>query len=167
MTSSTTFSAMVDKADWVADKKGMQGKFEASASNVNVQKGERVYTTEIQTEAHDLSDSLLEGIYRRLRRERGFDHIKEGNSNTSSLASPNTLPVVRLDVQDVNMAMELDYVSKDTSYPMRCLQEVRIQTPPESFDISEVVCGTYIDARLLVLRGVSGAALLFVRSSLD
>ena len=65
------------------------------------------------------------------------------------------------------MTMELDYVGKDTTYPMRCLQEVRIQTPPESFDISEVVCGTYIDARLLVLRGVSGAALLFVRSSLD
>ncbi|CAM8995186.1 unnamed protein product [Rhodiola kirilowii] len=36
--------------------------------------------------------------------------------------------------------------------------------PPEMFDLSRLVCGTYLDARLLVLRGVNGSALLLARS---
>lgn len=44
------------------------------------------------------------------------------------------------------------------------LKEVRIQIPQEMFDLTRFACGTYIDSRLLVLRGVNGSALLFTRS---
>lgn len=170
MTSSITFSAMIDKGDWTLDKSGTGGKFEVTSSNVTVRKGQRSYTTGLQTEAEDVqktSARLMEGLYNQIK-IRGFDHPREGKFHQSiSAAVPPILPIVRLDVEDFEMTMELGYVGEDPSYPMRSLQEVRIQIPPESFDISNIVCGTYIDARLLVLRGVSGAALLFVRSAIS
>jgi hypothetical protein len=48
--------------------------------------------------------------------------------------------------------------------PSIIVQEIRVQVPPEMFDLSRLLCGTHVDSRLLVLRGVNGPALLFTRS---
>lgn len=168
MASSALFSAMVDKGDWMLDKRGTQGKFEVTSSNVCLQKGERSYTTDLSI-VEDSSESsaarLMEAFYNQIK-SKGFDYPREGKFFQSiSAAAPSTLPVVRLSIEDIDMTMELDYAGPDSSYPMRSLDELRVQIPPESFDIAKIVCGTYIDARLLVLRGVSGAALFFIRSA--
>ncbi|BAS73497.1 Os01g0655500, partial [Oryza sativa Japonica Group] len=53
----------------------------------------------------------------------------------------------------------------NVSSAQKVLQEIRTQTPPEMFDLSKIVCGTYVDARLMILRGVNGSALFFTRSN--
>eukprot|EP00250_Pteridium_aquilinum_P011210 c19909_g1_i1 orf=316-2409(-) len=167
--SSVTFSVMVDRGDWMLDKSGTQGRFEATSSKICLQKGERSYTTDLETEADDVQEfsaaRLVEGFYNQIK-SKGFDYPRDAKFFQSmSAAAPPTLPIVRLDIGDMDMSMELDYRGPDPSYPMRSLDELRVQIPPESFDITKIVCGTYIDARLLVLRGMSGAALFFVRSA--
>lgn len=169
MASTTSFTAMVDKGNWMLDKSGTRGKFEATTNKVSLQKSQRSYTTDLQSVEEDSpespADRLVEGLYNRIR-SKGFDYLREGKFfQSSSAVAPATLPVVRLDIEDMDMTMELDYSGPDPSFPRRSLDELRVQIPPESFDIEKIVCGTYIDARLLVLRGVSGAALFFVRSA--
>ncbi|TKY74104.1 plastid-lipid-associated protein 14 [Spatholobus suberectus] len=57
-----------------------------------------------------------------------------------------------------------DPLNRNIDTARNVLQELRTQIPPEMFDLSKLVCGTYVDSRLLVLRGVNGSALLFTRS---
>ncbi|MCO5549305.1 hypothetical protein L7F22_002773 [Adiantum nelumboides] len=171
MASSISFSVMVDKGDWLPDKRGTQGKFGVTSSKLSLQRGERSYTTDFQTEVDDVRETsaarFVEGFYNQVR-NRGYDYPRETNFfRATSPAAPPTLSVVRFDIDDLEMTMEVDYRGPDASYPMRSLDELRVQIPPESFDLSKIVCGTYIDARLLVLRGVSGAALFFVRTAIS
>ncbi|KAK1267894.1 hypothetical protein QJS04_geneDACA008194 [Acorus gramineus] len=77
---------------------------------------------------------------------------------------PFNLPVVKLTSSEVEVTMNLN---ESVGGAMDVLREVRTQVPPEMFDVSKLVCGTYVDARLLVLRGVNGSALLFTRSGFD
>lgn len=82
---------------------------------------------------------------------------------------PSSLPVARLvSHDDVEVTLDLDEpLSRDVKGAGNVVREVRMQIPPEMFDLSKLVCGTYVDPRLLVLRGVSGSALLFTRSCAD
>ncbi|KAH7288510.1 hypothetical protein KP509_31G029100 [Ceratopteris richardii] len=170
LTSTISFSAMVDKGDWLLDKRGTQGKFEVTSNKVYVQSWERIYTTDLeQTEPDEVSGAsavkLVEGLQKQMR-NRGYDYAKEGKFFQSiSPAPPRSLPVIRLDIEDIDMTMEVDYRGPDPSYPMRSLKELRVQVPHESFDVSNIICGTYIDGRLLILRGISGSALFFVRTA--
>ncbi|KAI5084614.1 hypothetical protein GOP47_0000783 [Adiantum capillus-veneris] len=171
MASSVSFSVMVDNGDWLPDKRGTEGKFGVTSNKLSLQRGERSYTTDFQREVDNVQEPsatrLVEGFYNQVR-NKGYDYPREGNFfRAVSPAAPPSLPVVRFDIDDLEMTMEVDYRGPDPSYPMRSLDELRVQIPPESFDISKIVCGTYIDARLLVLRGVSGAALFFVRTAIS
>ncbi|KAL3570585.1 hypothetical protein D5086_027834 [Populus alba] len=66
---------------------------------------------------------------------------------------------------DIEVTMSLgDNLNQNDVTPSNIVHELRVQVPPEMFDLSRLVCGTYVDSRLLVLRGVNGSALLFTRS---
>jgi len=73
--------------------------------------------------------------------------------------------VAKLVAADIEVTMSLgDNLNQNDVKPSSIVQEIRVQVPPEMFDLSRLVCGTYVDSRLLVLRGVNGSALLFTRS---
>lgn len=81
---------------------------------------------------------------------------------------PSSLPAAKLVAGDIEVTMSLDDpLNQDVGTARNVLQEVRTQVPPEMFDLSKLVCGTYVDSRLLVLRGVNGSALIFTRSFVD
>lgn len=81
---------------------------------------------------------------------------------------PTSLPVAKLLSGDIEVGVNLDDpLNRNLEDARNVVQEVRIQIPPEMFDLSKLVCGTYVDSRLLVLRGVNGSALLFTRSCVD
>ncbi|XP_074319814.1 putative plastid-lipid-associated protein 14, chloroplastic isoform X2 [Silene latifolia] len=81
---------------------------------------------------------------------------------------PSSLPVAKLASNDIEISMELDEpLGSKVESAQRVLQEIRLQVPPEMFDLTKVVCGTYVDSRLLVLRCVNGSALLFTRTCTD
>lgn len=163
MTSNVKFAAMPAMGNWLPNKSGTRGTLEVICTDVSIRKGERSYHSEFQTEVEgtqSISATLVENFYNQIK-GRGFDYPRETKFQETV---PASLPVVRLDLGEIDVTMELDYVGKDSSFPLKTLREVRIQIPPESFDLSSIVCGTYIDSRLLVLRGVSGAALFFLRS---
>lgn len=58
---------------------------------------------------------------------------------------------------EVDIEMSLDPMLSSHGEVGNVLWEIRTQIPPETFDVSKLVCGTYADSRLmvlLVLRGV-------------
>ena len=75
---------------------------------------------------------------------------------------PSSLPVAKLVSGEIEVTMNM---ADRMESPGNVIGEVRKQIPQEMFDLSKLVCGTYIDSRLLVLRCVNGSALLFTRSS--
>lgn len=78
---------------------------------------------------------------------------------------PSSLPVAKLASSDTELTMNLgEPLGNNVDVAKNVLQEVRLQVPPEMFDLSKVVCGTYVDSRMLILRSVNGSALLFTRS---
>lgn len=78
---------------------------------------------------------------------------------------PSSLPVAKLISKEIEVEMSLsDPLGKNVNAAKNAVHEVRTQVPPEMFDLSKLVCGTYVDSRLLVLRGVSGSALFFTRT---
>lgn len=80
---------------------------------------------------------------------------------------PSSLPVAKLVSSDIDVTMNIDDSLGENVNPSNVVQEIRTQIPPEMFDLSKLVCGTYLDPRLLILRGVNGSALLFTRSSIQ
>ncbi|XP_072967578.1 probable plastid-lipid-associated protein 14, chloroplastic [Typha angustifolia] len=76
---------------------------------------------------------------------------------------PSSLPTVKLVADDIDVSMSFES-PPDIGTAKNVLQEIRTQIPPEMFDVSKLVCGTYIDSRIMVLRGANGSALLFIRS---
>ncbi|KAF4399101.1 hypothetical protein G4B88_023695 [Cannabis sativa] len=81
---------------------------------------------------------------------------------------PTSLPVAKLVSNDIDVTLNLgDPLKKDVATAGNVVQEIRLQIPPEMFDLTKLVCGTYVDSRLLVVRGVNGSALLFTRSCID
>lgn len=78
---------------------------------------------------------------------------------------PSSLSVAKLLPDDIEVSMSLDEPLKQgVDVARNIVQEIRTQIPSEMFDLSNIVCGTYVDSRMLVLRGVNGSALVFTRS---
>ncbi|KAK9672457.1 hypothetical protein RND81_12G102000 [Saponaria officinalis] len=81
---------------------------------------------------------------------------------------PSSLPVAKLVSTEIELTMNLDEpLGSKVENAEKVLREIRLQVPPEMFDVSKIVCGTYVDFRLLILRCVNGSALLFTRTCTD
>ncbi|GBG85163.1 hypothetical protein CBR_g39728 [Chara braunii] len=79
-------------------------------------------------------------------------------------------PVLRFDFgtngeDEESISVELDYRGKDVDFMMRILNEVQRQLPMDLFHVSRLACVTYIDNRMLIVRGISGTAMLFLKST--
>ncbi|KAL9374754.1 hypothetical protein Peur_031633 [Populus x canadensis] len=157
-TSDIGFTVMNGR-DWPHDKSGITGKLEVN-SLFRLTSGRRLYLKEEKT-SEKLSfgqpnnqDSLAQKLS--AKKWRKLVPYKE---------FPSSLPVAKLVSADIEVTMSLgDNLNQNDVTPSSIVQEIRVQVPPEMFDLSRLVCGTYVDARLLVLRGVNGSALLFTRS---
>ncbi|KAJ7965360.1 OBP3-responsive protein 1 [Quillaja saponaria] len=155
------FSVMIGQ-DWPHDKAGKSGSLQAK-SVFALTAGRRLY----------------------LKEEKSTGKFSKGTSSTEvSLAQklsgkkwrkvipfkefPSSLPAAKLVSGDIDVTMSLDDpLNQNVDTARNVIHEVRTQIPPEMFDLSKLVCGTYVDSRLLILRGVNGSALLFTRSFVD
>ncbi|KAF8379699.1 hypothetical protein HHK36_029143 [Tetracentron sinense] len=153
---------VMNGTNWPHDKSGITGKLQVS-SLVRLMAGRRLYLKEEKTAGEPswgqskTQDSVIKKFSdRKWRRVIPFKEL------------PSSLPVAKLVSGDVEVTMSLDDPSlQKVDTARNLLQEVRTQVPPEMFDVSRLVCGTYVDSRLLVVRAVNGSALLFTRSSVN
>ncbi|KAM0876976.1 hypothetical protein ACQ4PT_035824 [Festuca glaucescens] len=150
LTSEIGFKIMPE-SDWPHDKSGTEGILSITTSA-------RITHGSIYTNADDIegmritSSSYLRGKWGKA-------------SNIKQL--PASLPAASINVDEDEVDVSMSCGSTlNVNSARKVLQEVRTQTPPEMFDLSKVVCGTYIDSRLMILRGVNGSALLLIRSNL-
>ncbi|XP_057951618.1 probable plastid-lipid-associated protein 14, chloroplastic isoform X2 [Malania oleifera] len=148
--------------EWPHDKAGTTGKLQVNSS-FKLMAGRRLYlkgekaTGKFFSSPPNYQDSVL----------KKFSGTKWQQAIPFQ-EFPSSLPVARLRSSDIEVAMNLDDpLSQNVGTARNVIQEVRMQVPPEMFDVSKIVCGTYVDSRLLVLRGVNGSALLFTRSGMN
>lgn len=154
------FAVMIGQT-WPHDKKGVNGKLQVD-SLFRLAAGRRLYIKEDETTGKVSSgpstqDTLAQKLSsRKWRKAIPFKEL------------PTSLSVAKLVSSDIEVTMNLgEPLQSNVDTAQAVLQEVRTQIPPEMFDLSKLVCGTYVDSRLLVLRGVNGSALLFTRSCED
>ncbi|KAG2709612.1 hypothetical protein I3760_05G247500 [Carya illinoinensis] len=160
-TSDIGFTVMIGR-DWPHDKTGIIGKLQVD-SLFRLTAGRRLYLKEEKTKGNftmdpsNVQDSLAKKLSgKKWRKAIPFKEF------------PSSLPVAKLASGDIEVIMNLvDPLNQDVETARNIVQEVRTLLPPEMFDLSKLVCGTYVDSRLLVLRGVNGSALLFTRSCVD
>ncbi|KAL7003600.1 putative plastid-lipid-associated protein 14, chloroplastic [Sarracenia purpurea var. burkii] len=159
-TSDINFTVLIGQ-DWPHDKAGIAGKLGVDSS-FRLTSGRRIYLKEEETAKTKFLPSpsnTRESIVKALsgRKWRKALALKE---------LPSSLPIAKLissEVDEITMSLD-DPLGKSVETAKNVVHEVRTQVPPEMFDLSKLVCGTYVDARLLILRGVSGSALVFIRS---
>lgn len=161
MTSDIGFTVMLGR-DWAHDKAGTSGKFQVLSVS-KLRAGRRLYIKEesINRSPHSHSPDIQDSIMEKLssKKWRKIMPIKK---------LPSSLPVAKLVPGDIEMKMSLDEpLSRDVKMAQNVIREVQMQIPPEVFDLSNIVCGTYVDPRLLVLRSVNGSALLLTRSPVN
>lgn len=160
-TSDIGFSVMIGQ-DWPHDKTGKSGTVQVSSS-FEVKAGRRLYLKQDSVKENfsfgpsaneeALAQKFTSTKWRKIVPFKEF---------------PSSLPAAKLVSSDVDVTMSLDDpLNRSVETARNVLQELRTQIPPEIFDLSKIVCGTYVDSRLLVLRGVNGSALLFTRSFVD
>ncbi|XVE64379.1 hypothetical protein DITRI_Ditri07aG0096400 [Diplodiscus trichospermus] len=144
--------------DWPHDKGGIKGKLQVNTLS-SLKAGRRLYLKQKPTQGLSLrqsnsEESLVEKLTsKKWRRAIPFKEF------------PSSLPVAKLLPDDIEVSMSLDDTLKQgVDVARNILQEIRTQVPPEMFELSNLVCGTYVDSRMLVLRGVNGSALIFTRS---
>ncbi|MQL83778.1 hypothetical protein Taro_016266 [Colocasia esculenta] len=154
LNSDISFTVMPAKG-WPHDKSGSSGKLHVRSSSLRLSSGSRLYLSEGPQEAG--APSSQQSVARE-QLERKWKKI------SSSKKVPFSLPAARFAASDVDVEMSFDASLTNVGMAEGALREVRTQIPPEMFDLSKIVCGTYLDARLMVLRGVNGSALLFTRS---
>ncbi|KAI3725616.1 hypothetical protein L1987_65407 [Smallanthus sonchifolius] len=159
-TSDVNFGVLAGK-DWPHNKIGIDGKLVVNCT-FKLTSGQRHYIKDrdendtqnlpaIATNAEQSAIKKLSG-----KKWRKAFHQRE---------LPSSLPVVKLVSGDIDVTLVLNEpLSKDTEAAQSVVNEVRVQIPPEMFDLSKIVCGTYIDSRMMVLRSVNGSALLFTRA---
>lgn len=157
-TSDIGFTAITSK-DWPHNKAGAAGKLQ-TFSQFRLVAGKRLYLKEEKKNIGKFSmgePDAEEGLVEKLETKRWKKVVpfKE---------FPSSLPVAKLVSGEIEVTMSM---TDRVESPGNVIGEVRKQIPQEMFDLSKLVCGTYIDSRLLVLRCVNGSALLFTRSSLD
>lgn len=146
--------------DWPHNKKGISGNMQVT-SLFSLTAGNQLYQKE--------ENSM--GVLSSHRTDRGSLLRKLSSGKWGKAIPykelPSSLPVAKLVCEDnVEVMLSLNEpLSRDMEEARNVVGEVRVQVPPEMFDLSKLVCGTYVDSRLLVLRAVNGSALLFTRSS--
>lgn len=144
--------------DWPHDKGGIRGKIQVNSLS-SLKAGRRLYLKKKPTDGFSLrqsnsEESLIEKLSsRKWRKAMPFKEF------------PSSLSVAKLLPDDIEVSMSLDEPLKQgVDVARNIVQEIRTQIPSEMFDLSNIVCGTYVDSRMLVLRGVNGSALVFTRS---
>lgn len=155
------FRVLVGK-EWPHDKAGIDGELHVN-SLFRLMAGRRLYlkqekdATKLPPGTSNAQDSAMEKLSgKKWGKALPFEEF------------PSSLRVAKLVSGDVEVGISLDKpLSNNVKIAQDVVQEIRTQVPPEMFDLSKIVCGTYIDKRLLVLRGVNGSALLFTRSCMD
>uniref|UniRef100_A0A1J3F0Q9 Putative plastid-lipid-associated protein 14, chloroplastic n=1 Tax=Noccaea caerulescens TaxID=107243 RepID=A0A1J3F0Q9_NOCCA len=157
-TSDIGFTAITSK-DWPHNKAGATGKLQ-TFSQFRLVAGKRLYLKEEKKNIGKFSmgePDAEEGLVEKLETKRWKKVVpfKE---------FPSSLPVAKLVSGEIEVTMSM---TDRVESPGNVIGEVRKQIPQEMFDLSKLVCGTYIDSRLLVLRCVNGSALLFTRSSFN
>lgn len=157
-TSDIGFRVLIGK-DWPHDKTGVDGKLQVN-STFKLTSGKRLYLKE-ETNTQNFPSSATnaqESAIKKLsgKRWRKVLHHRE---------VPSSIPVIKLVSNDIDVTLMLNEpLTRDVEAAQAVVNEVRMQIPPEMFDLSKIVCGTYIDSRMLVLRSVNGSALLFTRA---
>ncbi|KAJ6841014.1 putative plastid-lipid-associated protein 14, chloroplastic isoform X2 [Iris pallida] len=153
LSSDISFNVM-PTSQWPHNKSGDPGNLHIETS-VRVATGRRLYLREEESRSNSVSSQ--ESIARKIssKKWKGWSTVKE---------PPFGLPAAKFVAGEIDVSMRFDSSASNPSVARNVLQEVRTQIPPEMFDVSKLVCGTYVDSRLLVLRGVNGSALLFTRS---
>ncbi|KAH0464494.1 hypothetical protein IEQ34_007280 [Dendrobium chrysotoxum] len=156
LTSNISFKIM-PISSWPHDKSGSPGSLLVK-SKAKITSGRRLYLREedgVMPSQFSSQESISSVLLS--KKWKGVGSVKE---------LPYSLPAAKLLHGEIDVSMNLEQSSPSTiGEAQTVLKEVRTQIPPEMFDISKLVCGTYIDSRMLVLRGVNGSALLFTRSS--
>ncbi|RDY05841.1 putative plastid-lipid-associated protein 14, chloroplastic, partial [Mucuna pruriens] len=155
------FSVMIGQ-DWPHDKAGKSGRLQVNSS-FTLTAGRRLYLKQDETTDRFFfgPSSNVDALAQKFTGEkwRKIIPFKE---------FPSSLPAANLASSDIDVTMNIDDpLNQNIDTARNVLQELRTQIPPEMFDLSKLVCGTYVDSRLLVLRGVNGSALLFTRSFVD
>ena len=159
--SDISFSVMIGQ-DWPHDKAGKTGRLQVNSSFM-LRAGRRLYLKQDQT-----TEKFFFGPFGSEEALAQKFTGKKWQKITPFKEFPSSLPAAKLTSSDVDVTMNLDDpLNRDIDMARNVLQELRTQIPPEMFDLSKVVCGTYVDSRMLVLRGVNGSALLFSRSFVD
>nr|XP_043615535.1 probable plastid-lipid-associated protein 14, chloroplastic isoform X2 [Erigeron canadensis] len=156
-TSDIGFGVLVGK-NWPHDKIGIDGKLQVN-STFKITSGKRLYQKEEKSSLNlpSIADNAQESAIKKLSGKKWKKALHHQEI-------PSSLPVVKLMSKDIDVTLALDEpLTKDIGAAKVVINEVRMQIPPEMFDLSKIVCGTYIDSRMLVLRSVSGSALLFTR----
>lgn len=157
------FSVMIGQ-DWPHDKSGKSGRLQVNSS-FTLRAGRRLYLKQDETtEKFFFGPSSSSNVEALVQKFTG----KKWRKITPFKEFPSSLPAAKLTSSDIDVSMNLDDpLIRNVDTARNVLQELRTQIPPEIFDLSKLVCGTYVDSRLLVLRGVNGSALLFTRSLVD
>ncbi|XP_065868007.1 probable plastid-lipid-associated protein 14, chloroplastic [Euphorbia lathyris] len=162
-TSDIGFTVMIGN-NWPHEKTGIAGELEVN-SVFRLTSGRRLYIKEEKSNNGRFSFGQSNNFSSLAKKLSG----KKWRKVVPFKEFPSSLPVAKLassDIEEVTMRFG-DSIDEGVVSAGSVIQEVRMQIPPEMFDLSKVVCGTYVDSRLLVLRGVNGSALLFTRSCLD
>ncbi|XP_010049156.1 probable plastid-lipid-associated protein 14, chloroplastic isoform X1 [Eucalyptus grandis] len=161
MTSEISFSALIGR-DWPHDKSGVAGQLQVN-SVFKLKAGRQLYLKEENSKGYfSLGQSIdRDALFQRLASGRWGKAIPYKEL-------PSSLPVATFISDDIELLLNLGRpLNQEVDSAKKVLQEVRTQIPPEMFDLSRLVCGTYVDSRLLVLRSVNGSALLFTRTCVD
>nr|XP_027103574.1 probable plastid-lipid-associated protein 14, chloroplastic [Coffea arabica] len=156
--SDVEFTVMVGR-DWPHNKVGVSGKLQVE-SLFRLKSGRRMYLDAEDTPKRFPSLTVsAEGSVLKILSSKKWKKIipiKE---------FPSSLPVVKLVSGDIGLTMMLNGpLGSDVEKAQQVIHEMRTQIPPEIFDLSKIVCGTYVDSRLLILRSVNGSALFLTRS---
>jgi hypothetical protein len=168
-TSDIGFTVMNGGA-WPHDKSGITGKLEVN-SLFRLTSGRRLYLKEEKT-SEKLSfgqpnnqDSLAQKLsakkwrklvpYKETSEKLSFGQPNNQDSLAQKLSAkkwrklvpykefPWSLPVAKLVSADIEVTMSLgDNLNQHDVTPSSIVQEIRVQVPPEMFDLSRLVCGT-------------------------
>ncbi|CAN6444690.1 unnamed protein product [Victoria cruziana] len=148
---------VISAAQWPHNKVGSAGRLQITCK-CKVAEGNWIYGSDEMDDRSSLILSTSQGTSARKPTNRTWRRISPVED------IPQELPVVSLLPGEIEVTMNLDEVPQNVEGMKKVLHEVRVQIPPEMFDVSKLVCATYADSRLLVLRSVAGAALLFTRT---
>ncbi|KAH0688176.1 hypothetical protein KY284_018729 [Solanum tuberosum] len=156
-----SFTVMAGR-DWAHDKSGVGGKLQVD-SFFRLRAGRRLYLKEetISSKFPSATPDAQASVLKRLSSKKWRKAIPINKI-------PSSLSVAKLVSDEIDVMMSLNEpLSGNMEVAQKAIQEVRTQIPPEMFDLSKIICGTYLDSRLLVLRSVNGSALFFHRCTND